>query len=664
MTDNGSELQIPGLRDTELIGHGGSGLVYRAVDTSNGRAVAVKILRSSVDAASARRFRRERRIMRKLSAIEGVAEICAAGELPDGSPYLVMPFYEGGSLHELVESQGPLAWPDAVAMIEQVARTVSIAHESGVYHRDLKPANILLTDDGETRVIDFGTGYLHGTAMEITTTSRPMLTLAYAPPEAFADEEIDYALADVYSLAATLWALLAGHRPFKPAGEEHSALALIGRVANEPAGELPAEIPWALRRLVRESMAKDPALRPQSMVEFTSRLQAVRDRTSTVIRGKLGGTTDEAFLEQGAAPASARSDTPRRELVAAGAAASFGGFTVASSHGGRLGTIDDAGGGESDGAATGRGEGPVVRLAAAERGGYRSGGDGRIDLPIPGGGRDASDRAWVVPAVAVAMVLVILLILVAMVVELSLSRGDDGVAADRDVRSTVDRSAAVGPLTPIGDGSLGGVDSIPSSATADDREPVGADVAARPTTSGSVAGPSTVTSTSGPQPVLSSTSSPAVPGPPEPPLPVPPSTGTSIAASTTERPATTPSTTPTTIPTTTRPATTAPTTTTTSKPPAPAPERFVFDDQTSVEDDKDVKIKVLDNDDPGTSSFDEDTLRIVRAPSHAEKYRVHGDHLHYRSVEDYAGIDVIEYDVCTLDRRCGRATVTITVVSD
>jgi hypothetical protein len=92
----------------------------------------------------------------------------------------------------------------------------------------------------------------------------------------------------------------------------------------------------------------------------------------------------------------------------------------------------------------------------------------------------------------------------------------------------------------------------------------------------------------------------------------------------------------------------------------------VFDDRITIEgdDDDEVKIKVLNNDDPGQSSFNKDSLRVLAPPSHAASHRVHNDHLHYRPAPGFVGTDRIVYEVCTDDLRCGRATVTITVTAD
>ena len=148
---------------------------------------------------------------------------------------------------------------------------------------------------------------------------------------------------------------------------------------------------------------------------------------------------------------------------------------------------------------------------------------------------------------------------------------------------------------------------------------------------------------------------------------VAPTTQAPTTAAPTTAPATTPTTAPTTAPTTTTTAptttttastttTTAPTTTTTT-PGSP----LVVADSVSVEDDTDIKIHVLDNDDQGNSSFDEDTLEIITDPQHAGSFRIHNDHLHYQSVEDYEGPDLIEYRICNTNGLCDTGWVTIDV---
>ncbi len=133
-------------------------------------------------------------------------------------------------------------------------------------------------------------------------------------------------------------------------------------------------------------------------------------------------------------------------------------------------------------------------------------------------------------------------------------------------------------------------------------------------------------------------------------------TTTTTAGATTTTAATTTSTTTTTAPTTT--TTTAPTTTTSTIPPGSPTANADFE---TVEEGKDTKIQVLDNDDQGNSPLDEDTLEIITDPLHAKSFRVHNDHIHYKSDDDYEGVDTIEYRVCNNNGLCDTAILTITV---
>ncbi len=160
---------------------------------------------------------------------------------------------------------------------------------------------------------------------------------------------------------------------------------------------------------------------------------------------------------------------------------------------------------------------------------------------------------------------------------------------------------------------------------------------------------------SGADPTLS-TSAPVSPVPPSP----------TTVLETTTSPASGPTSTATVPPTSTTsgapptsPTTTAPTTSTATTLPSGAPVAGA--DTAVTEEDRDVRIFVLDNDDPGDAALDEDTLEIVAGPRHAERFRVHNDHLHYRSVEGYVGTDTLRYRICDAAGRCDEATVTITV---
>ena len=287
-----SQLGIDDFENVELIGSGGSAQVYRATQVSFERDVAVKIL-SHTDEQLNRRFDRERRAMGKLSNHAGIVPVYTSGTTSFDQPYLVMPFYARGSLADQIKS-GPMPWQEAVDHLTLVASTIGHAHDNGVLHLDLKPGNVMVADDGTPRVADFGIAKLltDQTSRSATNTS---FTPAYCPPEILNGEAPNTA-ADIYGLGATLWALVAGRPPFQ--ADETSAnsiVAVMGRVAHEPPGDLRDRAPEWVCRIIERAMAKDPAARFSTGQEMAAALEA----------GEAGQTASQATVAvppQGWAP--------------------------------------------------------------------------------------------------------------------------------------------------------------------------------------------------------------------------------------------------------------------------------------------------------------------------------------------------------------------------
>ncbi len=238
--------------------------------------MAIKVLRSSWDSAARRRFEREQRVMDRLSDTAGFVPILETGETDDGSPYIVMPYYEGGSLQQRIARNGPIGWPRAVRLVEQVAQTLVEAHQLDVFHRDIKPANILLSEAGRPHVADFGISLIADDAAS-RAASTAAFTPAYSPPESFTEGLLPVATTDIYGLAATLWAILAGHAPFKDPGERPAPVTVFGRVAMHQVGDLRDRVPSPICQFIERSMAKRPDSRPEAMTDFLNELRAARE---------------------------------------------------------------------------------------------------------------------------------------------------------------------------------------------------------------------------------------------------------------------------------------------------------------------------------------------------------------------------------------------------
>ncbi|MEM8923402.1 MAG: serine/threonine-protein kinase [Actinomycetota bacterium] len=295
---------IAGYTAATLIGHGGFGAVYRAVDHDHGRDVAIKVLPGLSDEQRRRRFDRERRAMGMLAGHSNVMPVHDSGYTANDEGYIVMDFAPGGSLTDRVRGDGPLRWPEAVEVMAAVADATDAAHRHGVLHRDIKPDNILIDRFGVPRLTDFGIAAVAGNATATTSTTA---TLAHAAPEVL-DGRPSSAASDVYSLASTFYNLVLGHPPFVRQGDDGLA-PLMARIITEPPPALGGHgVPMAVEEVVARAMAKDPADRPSSANELAHRLRAAAaggsappSSQATVIPG-YGGEADAATAPLVASP--------------------------------------------------------------------------------------------------------------------------------------------------------------------------------------------------------------------------------------------------------------------------------------------------------------------------------------------------------------------------
>jgi serine/threonine protein kinase len=249
---------IDGFEDLAFIGRGGSADVYRAVDPTLGRTVAVKVLRvdgRGVDPS--RPFLRECRAAERLPNHPNIATVHRSGLTRDGRPYVVVEDAPGGSIAAEMDG-APLPVARALEVGLAVATALGFAHSHGVRHRDVKPSNVLVAADGTPLLADFGLAAV-ADATATTTDGHPY-TLAYAPPEVLRGEPVDER-ADVYSLGAMLHELLEGHPPFAVLGL--TMPEVLARTITSSAPPLSRDgVSPAVRDLVAAMLSADPAARP------------------------------------------------------------------------------------------------------------------------------------------------------------------------------------------------------------------------------------------------------------------------------------------------------------------------------------------------------------------------------------------------------------------
>ena len=266
------DLGIPGLEGAEAVGQGGFATVYKARQPAFARTVAVKVLADAhFDEDSRLRFERELHALGRLSEHPGIVTVHGTGFTTDGRPYLTMAFVEEGTLDDRLRTGGPVPWADAVRILVRLCGALETAHRSGIIHRDIKPANVLLARYG-AQLSDFGIARIagaHETQSGVVTAS-----IAYAAPEVL-DGERPTQLADVYSLGSTAYSMLLGKPPFERASHE-TFIPLMLRIQTEAPPDLRQYgVPDDLAALLEQTLAKAPADRPRSALEFGRRLQDV-----------------------------------------------------------------------------------------------------------------------------------------------------------------------------------------------------------------------------------------------------------------------------------------------------------------------------------------------------------------------------------------------------
>ena len=267
--DSGPELFVTGAREStpppapeelapffpqyelvELVGRGGMGAVYRAVQKGLQRTVAIKVLPADAakDPAFAERFTREGRALARLDH-PNIVDIYDSG-VAGGLYYFVMEFVDGANLRQMVRA-GKVEPKQALSIVSQVCEALQYAHEEGIVHRDIKPENILVDRRGRVKIADFGLAKLLGAAqtdVTLTRTQQAMGTPHYMAPEQWEKPaEVDHR-ADIYALGVVFYELLTGELP-------------LGRFA-PPSHKLQVDV--KVDEVVLKSLAKEPALRYQS----------------------------------------------------------------------------------------------------------------------------------------------------------------------------------------------------------------------------------------------------------------------------------------------------------------------------------------------------------------------------------------------------------------
>ena len=261
----------------ELLGVGGMGMVYKAVDRELDEVIAIKTLRPEFvthDPTALERFKSEIRLARKISH-RNVVRTHDLGEAA-GVYFITMEFVEGKSLRGLLDARGRLPVGGTLTIAKQLCRALEVAHEQGVIHRDIKPQNIAIEPDGVLKVMDFGIARLAqrgNGGRGVTKTGMVVGTPGYMPPEQLLGDELD-ARVDIYATGVLIYECLTGRLPHI----SESPITLIAKILEEtpPAPRaLDPEIPEPLSALVMRTLARDREERPRTAAELHDALAKI-----------------------------------------------------------------------------------------------------------------------------------------------------------------------------------------------------------------------------------------------------------------------------------------------------------------------------------------------------------------------------------------------------
>jgi serine/threonine-protein kinase len=240
------------------------GTVYRAIDETLHREVAIKVLNAELnDPEVAKRFRAEAITVARLSH-PGIATIYELFQ-HDGQWLMVMEFVRGETLEHLVDRMGALSPQRAAELCMQALAALAHAHSMGVVHRDLKPANLMITETGSVKIMDFGIARVAGTE-HLTNAGYMMGTPAYMAPEQVMGHEID-ARADLYAMGVVFYRLTTAKLPFRGDTPFAMAQSQVNEIPT-PVATMRSDLPPWVEQIVARALAKAPEQRFQSAVEF------------------------------------------------------------------------------------------------------------------------------------------------------------------------------------------------------------------------------------------------------------------------------------------------------------------------------------------------------------------------------------------------------------
>jgi len=304
-------------RILEKLGEGGMGVVYRAEDTKLRRIVALKFLSPQALGTDDERTR----FIHEAQAAASLSHpnICTIHEIDEaeGQTFIAMEYVEGATLREKVSS-GPLKLDEAISIASQSGEALHKAHEKGIVHRDVKSGNIMITSDGQVKIMDFGLAKLAGES-KLTKTGTTVGTVAYMSPEQARGEGTD-GRTDIWSLGVVLYEMLTGQLPFKRDYEQATVYSILNEEP-EPVTGVRAGVPMELERIVGKALDKDVETRYQSAAEMVADLKRAKRGSDSAVATASHVPTEAkvtpAQPERSTAAQTARRGNLRKYLVPA-----------------------------------------------------------------------------------------------------------------------------------------------------------------------------------------------------------------------------------------------------------------------------------------------------------------------------------------------------------
>jgi len=282
MAEGGGPLHIPGYQLTDKLGQGGMSIVYKAIQLSLERAVAIKVLpkKLAADRTVVDRFTREARAAAKVTH-PNIVQAVDLGQEPGGYHYFVMEFVEGQTAWDELSRIGRYTEVDALRLGLQIGRALAHLHTRGIVHRDVKPHNIMVTADRTAKLMDMGLAAETTEAGTVARERGPIMGTAYymSPEQIRGGGDVDFHT-DVYSLGATLYHMTTGIVPFE-GGDPNE---VVGRQLNEvltPPYIVHPDVSVEISNLVGKAMAKEADERHDSMTEMVEEMERILGSRTT-----------------------------------------------------------------------------------------------------------------------------------------------------------------------------------------------------------------------------------------------------------------------------------------------------------------------------------------------------------------------------------------------